>query len=152
MTDSQIFDLLFAGGKHTLPYLLKFSHPDLDAVCLVNNNEDIEFEGVTYQTATFSYTQPEYDGTGGSLNISSIPNENTLFEFLENADYRYRLDVVGSIELDGTVQKIKRYSHFYGSFGVDENGQIEFQLSNDDRLDMLFTPYKYDTDNNRGAA
>lgn len=152
MTDSQLFDLLFSGGKYTLPYLLKFSHPDLDSVCLVNNNESVTFENELYEVATFAYTPPSYDGTGGALNLSSIPNENSLFEFLENADYRYRLDVVGVITEDGTIQKIKQYEHLFGSFTVDDKGQIDFQLSNDDRLDMTFTPYKYDTDNNRGNA
>lgn len=152
MTDNEIFNLLFGGGTYTLPYLLKFSHAELGTLRFVNNNEDINFNSETYKASSFEYTPPNNDGTSGSLSIESEPNENTLFEFLERTDENYRLDVVGSIMQDGTIQMIKQYKHFYGSISVDENGTIDFQLGSDDRPDMMFTPYKFDTDNNRGNA
>lgn len=152
MTNNEIFNLLFNGGNFVLPYLLKFTHISAGSVLLVNNNEDIVFNGETYHGASVTYTPPNNDGTSGSLTIDSVPGENNLFEFLENADENYRLDVVGTILQDGTIQTLKQYKHFYGSISVDEKGTIEFQLGSDDRLDMMFTPYKFDTDNNPGNA
>ncbi len=152
MTDSEIFNSLFGGGNYTLPFMLKFSHPDLDSICVVNNNQSIEYNGEIYIASDFSYTQPENNGTGGTLNISSQPNENNLFEFVENADHRYRLDVVGALLENNTIQPIKTYKHFYGSVTADRTGRLNFQLGADDRKDMTFTPYIFDTDNNRGNA
>lgn len=151
MTDAEIFNLLFSGGKISLPYLLKFSHETAGEVLLVNNNEDIRYNGELYEAASFDYIPPSLDGSGASLNITSLPNDNTLFEFLENADSKYRLDVVGTIAAGG-VQAIKAYTHFYGSFDMAENGGINFELGNDDRLGMMFPPYKFDTENNAGNA
>lgn len=152
MTDNEIFNLFFGGGNYSLPYLLKFTHSTAGTVRLVNNNEDVVYNDETYTGSNFTYTPPNNDGTSGSLSISSVPNENTLFEFLENADENYRLDVVGALLDDGSVQPLKQYVHMFGSISVDEKGTVEFQLSSDDRLDMTFTPYKFDTDNNRGNA
>lgn len=152
MTENEIFKLLFGGGNYSLPYLLKFTHQTAGTVCLVDNNEDIVFNGETYHGTSLTYTPPNNEGTNGTLSISSEPNDNTLFEFFENADQDYRLDVVGALLKDGTIQSIKQYRHFYGSISVDEKGTIDFQLGSDDRLDMTFTPYKFDTDNNRGNA
>lgn len=152
MTNDEIFNALYGGGNYTLPYLLRFSHEKLETLYLVNNNENVIYDEKTYLASDFEYTPPAFDGSGGSLSISSEPNENALFEFIENADYKYRLDIVGALNLDGTVTPLKQYVHFFGSVTVDAKGKISFQLSGDDRLDMTFTPYKFDTDNNRGNA
>lgn len=152
MTESEIFNALFGGGNHSLPFLLKFTHPDAGTVRVTNNNENITYNNETFYAADFTYTPPESKGSGGVLDISSEPNENDLFEFVENADYRYRLDVVGAILEDGTIQPIKSYKHFYGSVTADKSGRLNFQLGADDRKDMTFTPYVFDTDNNPGNA
>lgn len=152
MTDDEIFNALYGGGNYTLPYLLKFSHEKLKTIYLVNNNEDVIFQGNTFLASDFEYTPPDVNGSGGTLSISSEPNENTLFEFIENADYKYRLDIVGALNLDGTVTPLKQYVHFFGTVTIDAKGKITLQLAGDDRLDMTFTPYKFDTDNNRGNA
>lgn len=152
MTNTELYNLLFDGGKFSAPFLIKFSHHKLGSLCLVNNNEPIEFNDNVYQVATFKYLPPDSTGANATLSISSLPNENTLFEFIEETDDTYRLDIVGVIAKDGSVQKLKQYTHFYGSVSIDEKGNIDFQLGSDDRLDMTFTPYEYDTDNNRGNA
>lgn len=152
MTDSEIFNRLFTGGLFTLPFLLKFSHPDAGIVRLVSDNQDIQYNNELYSAADFHYIPPESNGTGGTLEINSHPNENSLFEFIENADFRYRLDVVGAILEDGSIQPIKAYKHFYGSVSVDKSGKVNFQLGADDRPEMSFTPYVFDTDNNPGNA
>lgn len=151
MTDSQIFEKLFNGGNFALPYLIKFSHPTLESVLLVNNNENIVFNGEEFKASTFDYSPPSPDGTGATLNISSLPGENDLFEFIENSDDKYILEVVGLI-VDGEIQQIKTYRHFHGVATMEQNGQISFSLEGDDRLQMTFPPYVYDTDNNRGNA
>lgn len=152
MTDNEIFNYLYGGGTYSLPFLLKFSHDSAGKILLVNNNEDVTYNDETYSAADFEYTPPSNTGSGGSLSIYSQPNENELFEFIENADYKYRLDVVGVLENDGSVTPLKQYTHFFGSVSVDAKGKITFQLSGDDRLDMSFPPYTFDTDNNRGNA
>lgn len=151
MTDAQIFERLFNGGNYSLPYLIKFEHETAGTIRLVNNNVDIEFNNETYAAATFNYTAPGSDGKGASLKISSLPGENELFEFLENTDETYKLTVVGLI-VEGEPQAIHIYTHFHGSATVDEKGNIEFNLEDDDRLNMNFPPYTFDTDNNRGNA
>lgn len=151
MTDAQIFEKLFNGGNYALPYLIKFEHETAGTIRLVNNNEDIEYNGEVYDASTFDYTPPGNDGTGGSLKISSLPGENELFEFIENADYKYKLTVTALL-VEGVAQPIRAYSHFYGSVTIDEKGEIEFTLESDDRLNMTFPPYTFDTDNNRGNA
>lgn len=151
MTDAQIFERLFNGGNYSLPYLIKFEHSDAGTIRLVNNNEDVTFNNEVYKASTFDYTPPSSDGTGGSLKISSLPGENELFEFVENADDNYSLLVVGLL-VENTPQAIRVYKHFHGVANVDEKGNIEFSLDSDDRLEMTFPPYVFDTDNNRGNA
>lgn len=151
MTESQIFEKLFNGGNFALPYLIKFTHPNADPIRLVNNNENIVFEGETFNASSFDYSPPSPDGTGASLNISSLPGENDLFEFIETVDDKYKLEVIGLI-VEGEVQKIRAYRHFHGVATMEENGRISFTLEGDDRLNMTFPPYTYDTYNNRGNA
>lgn len=151
MTEAQIFEKLYNGGNYSLPYLIKFEHETAGVIRLVNNNVSIEFEGEIYEASTFDYTPPNNDGTGASLKINSNPGENDLFEFIENSDDKYILSVVGLI-VDNEAQPIRAYKHFHGVANIDEKGAIEFELEDDDRLNMTFPPYVYDTDNNRGNA
>lgn len=150
MTDQELFDRFFSGGKFSLPYLIKFYHPTAGTIRLVNNTEAIELDGEEYIPSSFDYTPPDTAGKGASLKITGI--DNGLIEFVENANWQYRLEVTGVIAEDGTVQKIKSYVHFYGSVSYGDDMQLQFQLGRDDRLDMTFCPYTYDTDNNRANA
>ncbi|WP_294429902.1 hypothetical protein [uncultured Treponema sp.] len=150
MSEEEIFDRLFSGGKYSLPYLVKFYHPTAGSIRLVNNNEAVELDGELYAPSSFEYTRPDRSGKGGSLKITGI--DNGLIEFVENANWRYRLDVAGVIAEDGTVQRIRSYVHFYGSVSYGDDMQLQFQLGRDDRFDMLFCPYFYDTDNNPANA
>ena len=104
MTEHEIFNHLFSGGRFALPYLIKFSHPTAGTIRLVNNNQSVQFEGEQYEVSTFLYTEPNNKGEAGTLEITAV--DNTLIEFVENADYRFRLDVVGVLIEDGTIQKI----------------------------------------------
>lgn len=148
MTSNEVFNKLFNGGKFTLPYLIKFTEGS-KVVRLVNDNQDVTFNGEKYSASTFEYTPPDNYGEGGSLEVTAIDND--LFEFIENAT-NYTLDVVGVIAENGEVQRLRQYQHFYGSVSCSENMQLSFSLGRDDRLDMQFCPYKFDTDNNRANA
>lgn len=150
MTDSELFNKLFEGGKYSLPYLIRFYHPSVGTIRLVNNNEAVELDGETYSPSSFEYTPPDTQGKGGSLKITGI--DNALIEFVENANYQYRLDVAGVLTEGQTVQCINSYVHFYGSVSYGDDMQLQFQLGRDDRLDMTFCAYTYDTDNNRANA
>ena len=145
-----LFYALFSGGRHSMHYLIQFSHQNLGTIRLVNNNEDVAYDGKTFARSSFEYTEPDKKGAGGALRITAIGNE--LIPFIENADDKYRLDVVGVLVEDGEVQPIESYAHFHGSASYSDDMVVEFQLEGDDRLDMTFTPYMYDTDSNRGNA
>lgn len=151
LTDDELFNLLFNGGKFSLPYLLKFSHKDLNSIYLVNDKQNIEFDGKLYQAAAFDYTPPDNTGNSGRLSASDIDTD--LYNFIENADHNYTLEVIGAITENGQVQRLKLYKHFYGSVNYNAiERKLDFSLGKDDRLDMTFNPYSYDTDNNRGNA
>lgn len=150
MNDAELFQKYLSGGAYALPYLLKFSCGSLEPVYLAGNNENIEYGGNTYAAAGFEYTPPDVYGKGATLKISGA--DNRLIEFIENADENFRLDVVALIAANGEIQKLKQYTHFYGSVSYSETMKINFELSSDDRMDMTFPPYKFDTDMNRGNA
>lgn len=150
MTDNELFNRFFSGGFYSLHYLLEFSCSNYDTIRLVNNTENVTFNGKTYTAASFEYTPADSQGKGAQLKISGT--ENSLIEFVENAEDDFRLDIVGVIAESGQIQKIKQYTHFFGSVSYGENMELNFELSNDDRLDMTFPPYKFDTDINRGNA
>lgn len=150
MTDNELFNRFFSGGFYSLHYLLEFSCANYDTIRLVNNTENVTYNGKTYTAAGFEYTPADSQGKGAQLKISGA--ENSLIEFVENAQDDFRLDIVGVIAENGDIQKIKQYTHFYGSVSYGENMELNFELSNDDRLDMTFPPYKFDTDINRGNA
>lgn len=150
MNDYEIFDMLFNGGNYSMPYLVKFHCDGVGTIMLVNNNEAVKYANETYRPSTFDYTRPDNEGRGGKLTITGIDNQ--LVEFVENANHRWFLQVVGVITKDGDVEPIGYWKHFHGNvkYGVEQ--KLEFDLEGDDRLDMMFCPYKFDTDNNRGNA
>jgi len=152
MTDEALFNALFSGGKFALPYLIKLSlsSSDTNPICLVNNNEDVTYDGVTYTAASFTYSRPDAYGSGGSLSISGV--DNSLIEFVEDAGEDYSLEVIGVLKSPTDIAPIHIYKHMHGSVTYDENQKIEFTLSGDDRLEIQFIPYKFDTDNNRAGA
>ena len=147
---SHIFDKLFNGGRYALPYLVKFNHPTAGTYCFVNNNENVEYNDEEYIASSFDYTPPKNDGTGATLTITGVDNE--LVEWIENSDSRISIEIVGVLIEDGSVFEIRQYRHFFGSVSYSDDMSLEFNLGSDDRLDMTFNPYVYDTDNNRGNA
>ena len=150
LTRAQIFNMLFNGGNYTKQFLVKLSHPVAGYLYYVNNNEAVNYAGARYVPANFSYTQPDSKGEGASLEISATDNYQ-IVEWLDKADERYSLEVVGFLN-NGQVQEIRSYRHFYGTASMSEENKITFSLENDGRLNMVFNVYKYDTDLNPGNA
>lgn len=150
MTENELFQRYLMGGNYALPYLLQFSTPNYDTLYFVGTNEDVEYDGNTYEAASFEYSPPDLQGKGGSLKISGLSNE--LINFVEYADENWRLDVVAIIAENGEITPLKQYHHFLGSVSYGDNMELNFELGSDDRLEMTFPPYKFDTDMNRGNA
>ena len=150
MTEAELFNKFFSGGNFSLPYLIYFYHPKTGNIYIVNNNDGVSFRGNEYKPSSFDYNPPDTSGKGATLKVTGI--DNPLIEFAEDADYQYRLEVVGVITESGMIQQIKSYTHFYGTVSYGDDMQMQFQLGRDDRLDMTFCPYTYDTDNNRANA
>lgn len=151
MKEDEIFYQLFHGGNFSLPYLLKFTNIETgEKICLINDNKSVEFEGDIYEISTFQYTQPDLMGDGASLEISAIDNE--LIPFFENAKDNIRLDVVGLLSSENEIQKIKNYVHFFGNVSYGADMKIKYTPGKDDRIDMQFCCYVYDTANNKGNA
>lgn len=150
MTEEEIFNALFSGGNFSLPFLIKFHCDGVGTIRLVNNNESISYLGEVYATGTFSYTRPDNEGNGAKLSITGIDNQ--LVEFVELSNDRWSLDVVGVLAKTGIVEPINVWKHFHGSVSYGMDMKLEFSLETDDRLNMQFCAYKFDTDNNRGNA
>lgn len=148
MDDRELFDKMFSGGAHLYPLLIRFQCNGQPAITLTDNNEDIDFEGSTYKAALFEYTPADYMGKGAQLRISAA--RNALAPFVDAADDTFRLDVVAAIAEGGEVVPLRRYSHFMGKVSWGDSMEMNFELGQDDRLEMTFPPYKFDTDTNRG--
>lgn len=149
MTEREIWHLLFGGGKYSEHYLIHLHHDTAGDIYVVNNNESITFDEQTYAVSSFNYSRPDANGNGGSLSITCVDND--VINFIENADDKLTLEVVGVL-VNNDVQRVRGYRHFHGSVSYANNYQAEFTLQGDDRLEMTFTPYVYDTDNNPGNA
>lgn len=154
MTEDEIFYALFSGGNISLPYLVKFTSDTTSenpvVLRFVNNNEDIELDGEVFRSCTFQYTKPDTSGNGASLSISG--HETNLIEFAEDAGSKWSLDVKGVICADGSVQRISQFLHFFGTVSYSDNEEMTFELGNDDRGEMTFPAYSFDTENNPGNA
>lgn len=153
MTQNEVFNALHRGGAFSLPYLIKMYHPDFGALYFVNNNENVTYNGVTYQASTFNYTPPQTIGgvlKNGELEITAI--DNSVINIIDNSDELFEITAIGVLNDDGTITAIKMFRHQYGSATVTEDMRVVIAFTNDDRLNMTFPPYIFDSDNNRGNA
>lgn len=153
MTQNEVFNALQRGGAFSLPYLIKMYHPDFGALYFVNNNESITYNGVTYNASTFKYTRPQTIGgvlKNGVLEITAIQNE--VIDIIEKSDELFEVTAVGVLDAGGSITPLKTFRHQYGTAVTDEQMRVIISFTNDDRLDMTFPPYIFDSDNNRGNA
>lgn len=153
MTQDEVFNALQRGGAFSLPYLIKMYHPDYESLYFVNNNENVTFDGNTYASSTFKYTPPKTVGgvlKNGTLEITAI--DNSVIDIIDASDELFTITAVGVLNSDGSVTAIKLFKHQYGTATTDESMKIVITFTNDDRLEMVFPPYVFDSDNNRGNA
>lgn len=153
MTQYEIYKALQNGGPYSLPYLLKLSHPAAGSLYFVNNVDDIEYNGITYKAAGFKYTKPQTVGgvlKNGTLQITTI--DNSAIELLDNSDELFTVDVVGVIDSYGEITPLKMFRHQYGTTTIDDSLNLTISFTNDDRIKMVFPPYVFDQDNNRGNS
>lgn len=153
MTAGQLFNALSKGGAFSLPYLITLHHPRFGAFHCVNNNEDVSYNGITYTASAFKYSRPKTIGgvlQNGALEITGI--QNLVIDMVESSDELFTVTVVGVLEKSGDITPVKYFHHQYGTVTVDTAMKITFTFTNDDRLDMNFPPYIFDSDNNRGNA
>lgn len=151
LTADNIYNTIGRSGKYALPYLVKFYHKDFGTIYLVNNNEDIVYNGITYKASSFKYTRPKTkSGVLQNGSIEATILDNTMSELVQKSDYLLTVDAIGVLAKDGTVTPFSRYHHQYGTATIDNDMKISFTFSNDDRLNMIFPPYIFDADNNRG--
>ena len=153
MTQNEVFNALQRGGAYSLPYLIKMYHPDYGSLYFVNNNEDVVYNNITYHASAFKYTPPQTAGgvlRNGTLEITAIDNE--VIDIIDNSDELFEITAVGVLNEDGNVTAIKLYKHQYGSATTTEEMKVVITFTNDDRLQMVFPPYIFDSDNNRGNA
>ena len=153
MTQNEVFNALTRGGAFSLPYLIKMFHPNYGTLLFVNNNEDVIFNGETYNASTFKYTRPQTIGgvlKNGTLEITAIKNE--VIDIIEKSDELFTVTAVGVIDNGGIITPLKTFKHQYGTAVTDEQMKVIISFTNDDRLDMTFPPYVFDADNNRGNA
>lgn len=140
-------------GAYSLPYLIKLYDPSETIVMyLVNNNENIIYNGITYIASTFEYTpnasESGFNG-GGSLKIAI--KDNQVVDLIET--YReVKLDVIGILnKADGTITELRTYRHHYCEVSGDRTNAV-FTFSRDDRLDMTFPALIWNAANNRGNS
>ena len=153
MTQDEVFNALQTGGAFSLPYLIKMYHPDYGALYFVNNNEDVTYNGNIFLASTFKYTPPQTVGgvlRNGTLEITAI--DNNVIDIIDKSDELFQITAIGVLNDDGTVTAMKMYKHQYGSATTNEEMKVVISFTNDDRLEMVFPPYVFDSDNNRGNA
>lgn len=149
MKKDEIYKNLQSGGAWELPYLIELEQPGFRVLRYVNNNEDVTWEGNRYIASSFKYSPPKQKGgalTNGSLEITALTDVLDLVDVL---DTLFRVSVVGVIQ-DDEIQPIKIYHHQYGTVTYGSDMKVTINFTNDDRLNMVFPPYVFDTDNNRG--
>lgn len=153
MTQDEVFNALQQGGAYSLPYLIQMYHPDFGSLYFVNNNENISYNSHTFLASTFKYTPPQTIGgvlKSGQLEITAI--DNSVIDIIDQSDELFEITAVGVLNDDGTITAIKMYKHQYGSATITEDMRIVIAFTNDDRLELAFPPYIFDSDNNRGNA
>lgn len=143
------------GGKFALPWLITLTHESAGTIYLVNNNEDVTYGDNTYKASTFDYQRPTSTGgplDGGTLTITAYPADDVnLVAFFETADETFTFNAVGCY-VDGEVSPVRTYAQQYAQVGISNSYEIVVEFTGDDRMDMVFPPYVFDSENNRGNA
>lgn len=152
MTTNELYAAFIHGGSFALPWLITFTHDTAGTIRLVNNTDDVEYDGETYSACTFDYSRPTAVGgvlNGGTLSITAV--DSGLVEFFDVADESFTFQAIG-VYLDGEVTPVTWYAQKYANVAISNEMEITVEFTGDDRLAMVFPPYVFDAENNRGNA
>jgi hypothetical protein len=142
-----IFRQLSEGGGYNLPYLVNLYSPDGAAdFYLINDNQNMEYNGHTYAASNFTYT-PSTDGSA-TFNVE-LAEHDEIIEILED-NYYFHVDVIGVFNGE-SVEAISMHRHKYGEATWD-GAKLEMKLNKDDRGSMTFPALIFNSYNNRGNS
>lgn len=140
-----IYKQLAEGGGYNLPFLVHLSSPDgVVNIYLINDNTDLEYDGVTYSASNFTYS-PNMEGES-TLNVELVEHDE-IIDLLEN-NYFLRVEVIGIFNGE-EVEEIGQFQHKYGE-GTWDGAKLEMKLNKDDRGRMTFPALIFNSYNNRG--
>ncbi len=140
-----IYRLLSEGGGFSLPFLVHLYDEARNVdIRLVNDNENVEYNGDTYESSDFSYTPND---SGDSALEIELAEHDRIIDLLED-NYFFHVDIIGVL-YDGEVAPLSRDRHLYGE-GTWSGKTLSMKLGKDDRLDMSFPAMIFTSYNNRG--
>jgi hypothetical protein len=146
---NRIFNKLFPmRGGYSLPVLVSLRHagnPIREEWLLTSAAAAVAFEGREYEPAAMEYAPPQTQGgmrRGGRLRIAV--GDDNLVNWLDAADSGVEATVVAVILEPGEDPlPTGRLRHKHGDVSWDGEA-IVWTLSEDDRLQMLINPWKFD--------
>lgn len=140
-----IFRQLAEGGGYNLPFLVHLASLDGGVnIYLINDNADLEYDGVTYSASNFTYS-PNMEGES-TFNVELVKHDE-IIDLLEN-NYFLRVEVIGIFNGE-EVEEIGQFKHKYGE-GTWDGAKLEMKLNKDDRGGMTFPALIFNSYNNRG--
>ena len=140
-----VFKELTEGGLFNLPFLLHI-YDDSTDLYIINDNENLIYNGHTFEAASFDYTPSTNGGATLGCDIFDKPE---LLNYI-NRNRRFNCDLIG-VYRGGEVVQLETYRHNYGEATWD-GVKFEIRLDGDDRGSMTFPALIYNSYNNRGAV
>ena len=140
-----IYRQLAEGGGYNLPFLVHLFSPDnATHIYLINDNQDLTYNGHTYTASNFTYSP----NNSGDSNLSvELVQHDEIIDLLEDNEY-FRVEVIGVFNGE-EVEAIGQYKHKYGE-GTWDGAKLEMKLNKDDRGGMTFPALIFNSYNNRG--
>lgn len=140
-----IYRQLAEGGGYNLPFLVHLSSPDgVVNIYLINDNTDLEYDGITYSASNFTYS-PNMEGES-TFNVELVEHDE-IIDLLEENEY-FKVEVIGIFNGE-EVEEIGQFKHKYGE-GTWDGAKLEMKLNKDDRGGMTFPALIFNSYNNRG--
>lgn len=140
-----VFKELTEGGLFNLPFLLHIYDNSTD-LYIINDNENLIYNGHTFEAASFDYTP----STNGDASLAcDIFDKPELLNYI-NRNRRFNCDLIG-VYRGGEVVQLETYRHQYGEATYD-GVKFEIKLNGDDRGNMTFPALIYNNYNNRGSV